>query len=114
MPRQPSEMLGPPVKGGRLLRSIIRAAILWCLLVTPASSWSAEQRGEAELQVQGTLDDDHYLLGQPINVLVKVRNVGSTPFRDLGPLEPSIGRLSLMLEHDGVGQPWTGWRSNVA
>ena len=55
-------------------------------------------RARDSLRIEISLDERAYVLGQPILALIKVRNVGSVPFRDLVPIEPWVGRLDIRLD----------------
>lgn len=85
--------------------------ILALSITTP--SHSSQVASSEGLSLELTLDDQSYTRGQPIILLVKVRNVGVGDFYDLGPLDPQVGHLALALERNNKNVPWTGGRLSV-
>jgi hypothetical protein len=61
--------------------------------------------GSEQLALAARLDASEYVVGQPIMLLVGATNVGQVPIEDVGPLEPSHGRLKLELFRAGEREP---------
>ncbi|HLQ65756.1 MAG TPA: hypothetical protein VK123_00815 [Candidatus Limnocylindrales bacterium] len=61
--------------------------------------------GSEQLELSAELDAPEYVVGQPVMVLLSATNVGQIPIEDVGPLEPSYGRLKLELFRAGEREP---------